>query len=445
MQVNSITDLINTIDPAINKFNNVLGYYSPGDNGGGDFYWDSSCTEVVNNGTVLSSVFTTSGRWKRVISGETNVKWFGARGNGSNDSVHFKNAIDTGKNIYVPEGIYSVSGLVLKLNQVIYGQSTLSELHAIETDKPLLTITRFGGVSQLTLYSSYYVSDINFCAIKVLNEGYNVICEKLRIVGGFTNAINCSGSSNVNISNNFISGMMGPQIFISYGTHNIIENNKMEKCRGTSFIKLMNAASVIIKHNYIGGGDTDRPGAQGIYAETVPPADHKEGDPFYHYTYLVIDSNDIDNIGGQAVAIKSCFSVKIKGNWFSAGRTNGVSSVLLNDCKRIDISGNDIYTSGYMGLQITDCEVGSITNNQIEMSKDTGVFLLRSRLFSITGNQIGNLTGLEDGYGGMMKVGVSENQGDNNIISNNIFRAIEVTNLYHEGSNNIVNDNIFIK
>ncbi|PIH04444.1 hypothetical protein CS542_00860 [Pedobacter sp. IW39] len=72
--------MINTIDPAINKFNNVLGYYSP-EIMEVVIYWDSSCTEVVNNGTVLSSVFTTSGRWKRVISGETNVNGF-ARGNG---------------------------------------------------------------------------------------------------------------------------------------------------------------------------------------------------------------------------------------------------------------------------------------------------------------------------------------------------------------------------
>ncbi|QDW23969.1 hypothetical protein FFJ24_003650 [Pedobacter sp. KBS0701] len=436
MTANSIYQLVNNIDPSVNGFVNVLGFYNPGDHGGGDFFWDSTANEDVDGGTIIKSAFpgVTIGRWKRRYTGELNVKWFGAKSDGSNDSVYFQNAIKTGLNIFIPEGKYAVSGLVLQGNQAFFGESTLSELQAVETDKPILTMGEFSRVKELSFYSATYVADPNFCAIKVNNHGYSVIIENLRITGGFTNAVNCIDSNNVSIFNCFISGMVESQIVISKGTHNVIENNTMEKCGGTSFIRLINAATVIIKNNYIGGSDTDRPSAQGIYAES--------NDPDYHFAVLIIDSNDIDNIGGQAVAVVGYYSVRIKSNWFSAGRTVGVSSVYLNGCARIDFTGNDIYTSGYMGLQMADCEVGSITNNQIEQCKDTGIFMLRCKEFCIQSNQIGSLTPKDPNGGCDMKVGLSENQGDYNIISSNIFKGNTSTNLYYEGANNVINNNI---
>jgi hypothetical protein len=435
MTANSIVDMSTNINPAINLVIDVLGYFNPGDNGGGSFYWDDSSVETANNGTIFISNLSLTGRWKRIYSSEINVRWFGAKGDGGDDSPSFNAAIDTGLNIFVPEGSYSVSGLSLHWNQSIYGESTLSELHANQTNQPLLTISRFGRVRELTLYSQQYVLNENFIAINVLDQGNTVICDALRIVGGFTNAIKLSDSNNVVISNCYISGMMACQIQIQGGTHNIIENNYLEKCSGTSFIKLVNAPSVTIKNNYIAGGNQDRPQGQGIYAESNVSG--------YNYAVINLESNDIDNIGGQAIVIVGYYSIRIKGNWLSAGRTAGVSSIFLAGCKRVEISGNDIYTSGYMGLQITDCEVGAITNNQIEQWEDTGIFMLRCRQFSIIANQIGNLTGLDpDGY--IMKVGLSENQGDYNIISNNIFNGNTITNLYYEGSHNIVNNNILM-
>jgi hypothetical protein len=445
MTANSIYQLENNINPSIDVFVNVLGYYNPDDHSGGDFFWDSTANEDADGGTIIKSAFpgVTIGRWKRRYTGEINVRWFGAKGDGTNDTVYFQNAIKKGSNIYVPKGQYAVSGLVLQGYQSIFGEGSLSELQAAETDKPLLTMNEYSRVKELAFSSSTYVSDPNFCAIKVNSNGHSVVIENLRFVGGFTNAINCTDSNSVSIFNCMISGMVGSQIVITRGTHNVIENNSMEKCGGTSFIKLYNAATVIIKNNYIGGSNTDRPSAQGIYAESdvAPKPDSESLDPAYHYGVLIIDSNDIDNIGGQAVVAVNYYSVRIKGNWFSAGRTDGVSSVYLDSCARIEFTGNDIYISGYMGLQMADCETGSVTNNQIEQCKDTGIFMLRCKQFCIQSNQIGYLTDLDpDGH--LMQVGLSENQGDYNIISNNIFRGNTTTNLYYEGAHNVVNNNI---
>lgn len=59
---------------------NVLGYYAPGDGGGGEFYWDSSSTEADNSGTIIQVTGVTTGRWKRNLQGNTlNILWFGAK------------------------------------------------------------------------------------------------------------------------------------------------------------------------------------------------------------------------------------------------------------------------------------------------------------------------------------------------------------------------------
>jgi hypothetical protein len=61
----------------------VLGYHTPGDDGGGKFYWDPSATEAENGGTVIVPSSTPpTGRWKRLVEGSVSVKRFGAVGDG---------------------------------------------------------------------------------------------------------------------------------------------------------------------------------------------------------------------------------------------------------------------------------------------------------------------------------------------------------------------------
>jgi hypothetical protein len=74
----------------------VQGYYSAGDGGGGDFYWDAASTASDNGGTViLPTGHSGAGRWRRIYSGALNVKWFGAKGdNLNNDAAAIQAAID---------------------------------------------------------------------------------------------------------------------------------------------------------------------------------------------------------------------------------------------------------------------------------------------------------------------------------------------------------------
>lgn len=89
----------------------VLGYHTPGDGGGGDFYWDPSATEAEDSGTIFDLTSGGTGRWKRNYNAAVNVKWFGA--DGINDSGPFalalafckKNRVD----LDIPSGTYNTS------------------------------------------------------------------------------------------------------------------------------------------------------------------------------------------------------------------------------------------------------------------------------------------------------------------------------------------------
>src|ERR1041385_5825690 len=62
----------------------VLGYYTPGDRGGGVFQWLPNSSSAPDGGRYLTSSnpLSTSGRWERMLNGETaNVKMWGAKGN----------------------------------------------------------------------------------------------------------------------------------------------------------------------------------------------------------------------------------------------------------------------------------------------------------------------------------------------------------------------------
>lgn len=75
----------------------VKHYSTAGDGGGGEFYWDSASTATDNGGTIIKPTAVAvgdPGRWMRVYSGSSDVRWFGARGDGvADDSAAIQAAI----------------------------------------------------------------------------------------------------------------------------------------------------------------------------------------------------------------------------------------------------------------------------------------------------------------------------------------------------------------
>ncbi|MEG9327949.1 right-handed parallel beta-helix repeat-containing protein [Salinimicrobium catena] len=95
----------------------VLGFYEPGDGGGGVFTWNPISTEEDNGGTIISTVDLETGRWKRIYNDTINVKWFGAKGDGiTDDTIEIQNALDIYGNIKFDYGIYIISKTLISIH-----------------------------------------------------------------------------------------------------------------------------------------------------------------------------------------------------------------------------------------------------------------------------------------------------------------------------------------
>ncbi len=114
MILSTIADLETTMGSATDNYASVLGYHTPGDGGGGDFYWNAGENAAGNGGTIFNPTISGPGRWKRLFSGSANVKWFGAAGDDvTDDTDAFQNAFNyltPASGIFVPSGKYHVAG-----------------------------------------------------------------------------------------------------------------------------------------------------------------------------------------------------------------------------------------------------------------------------------------------------------------------------------------------
>ena len=118
----SISKLRRRVAQSADETVTVKGYYKPGDEGGGLFYWDPTSVAPDNGGTIIKpDDGQTEGRWKRLYSGEIWVKWFGAVGDGAtDDTLTIRAAAETagpgGKVMFNPDSTYLVSSFLSPLS-----------------------------------------------------------------------------------------------------------------------------------------------------------------------------------------------------------------------------------------------------------------------------------------------------------------------------------------
>lgn len=119
--------------------------------------------------------------WKRLFSGAVNVKWFGAKGDGLTiDTSAFEAAINTGKEVFVPEGHYIIDSTLESETIFIHGEKS-QDASVIEytgkNDTPLFRTTgyykycKYITFSNLKLKGSYSnLSNNNCTAIELDNR-----------------------------------------------------------------------------------------------------------------------------------------------------------------------------------------------------------------------------------------------------------------------------------
>lgn len=165
---------------ANNDVANVLGYYAPGDGGGGDFYWDDNSTADSDNGIVFQVSGIATGRWKRLFSGPVNVKWFGAQGNNSFDNYAAFAAVSGylsnspyGGTMYIPEGRYLLERGV-EFNQLVGDESALRRISVNGSGMGSTEIIFTGTGNAFRFYSQYQsavVQNYSISNFKLRKEG----------------------------------------------------------------------------------------------------------------------------------------------------------------------------------------------------------------------------------------------------------------------------------
>lgn len=174
--------------PSTTDIATIKGYHTAGDGGGGDFYWDSSATEADNQGTIIESTTTSTGRWKRIYpEGSINVKWFGAQtGTLTDQSAAFNKAIQalsaSGGELFIPAGAYELyGGITLVSNLTINGPGAILKGNMAGIDvhhvviRPGLTMQQNNG-SHVIFFNGAQTSSIRISGINIegkLNTGFS--------------------------------------------------------------------------------------------------------------------------------------------------------------------------------------------------------------------------------------------------------------------------------
>lgn len=191
----------------------LLGYYSVGDGGGGEFYWDSTSTETDNGGTIIQVTGVITGRWKRVFYGSLNMKWFGAKGdNTQDDTIFIQNAINyaKGRILYVPNGIYKIT------NQIQLNYSTTFSSH-LEGTKIIGESEKEVIFNSFQTSGSLFNNEITTSQASAAKFYYNLQLKNITLQGAGstnTNGIVTVGCFNQSIENVTIFGFDGYGYFV---------------------------------------------------------------------------------------------------------------------------------------------------------------------------------------------------------------------------------------
>ncbi|QGR60432.1 hypothetical protein FOC27_09455 [Burkholderia multivorans] len=126
----------------------VVGYYAPGDGGGGIYVHDATDNSSDDNGgTIIKAA--DGGRWKLSQTSPVSVRQFGAKGDGAfNDTAAFKAALSAVDTLFVPAGRFVITGAIgsktNSIGQKILGTSGGQSILQISGTNAQLQVSGYG-------------------------------------------------------------------------------------------------------------------------------------------------------------------------------------------------------------------------------------------------------------------------------------------------------------
>lgn len=349
--VQNIAALRNVTGVGISNYQTIIvdGYTTAGDGGGGTFWWNSTSTVADDGGTIIAPTGVGTGRWYRLYSGVINVKWFGAKGDGTTDDAAAVNSAmsslpSAGGRIYFPSATYLLASTITFLG---LRDITFEGDGALSGGATTATIITSSASSQALLYDSctgiklkdiYFEQTNSVPIIITANTSHspsNLVFERCQFEANSATAslelIYCQELT-------FLSCIFG-----GTSTHSISgPTNGTEYCNSAVFIgcsfngntssHVANVGSgwifsgCVFEANNSGIGD-------GISGNNSTPAGYG----------LVIDAcwfGDVTVTGGTQINLAYINGVSITGNLISGNSSVTTYGITLSNCVGISIKGN---------------------------------------------------------------------------------------------------------
>lgn len=371
----------------------VKGYYTAADGGGGVFVWDSASSTADNDGTVIELDAGGTGRFKRLYSGALNVKWFGAKGDGSTDDTNaIQAAVDTGLDVFIPatEDYYEISAniLVAASGQTIFGSGKLSYIYQTHATNAAikavskarvtvrdLRITPPGAQASNKDGSACTFDTCTFSVMRNIHVSYNGTTQNNGLILADSDdcAILDCETEGANMPDGSLSSAGGIDIGILYsGSRNVIRGNQVKSTNLIGIAQETQNINMTQQYNVIADNVVSNSTMHGIIVYDVLTGGT--------VTDTTIVGNTVQNIKG---------SIATGGGDKSYG--NGI---YVQGAHRITITGNVVRNTNIqtddqtivLGAIAVNTDDVTITGNTIDTSEVFGIWVNSVQPPLTTGN-----------------------------------------------------------
>jgi hypothetical protein len=441
------------------------GYTTPGDGGGGLWYYDTSSTATENVGTIVKPTGVSgAGRFIREVQGQPyNVKWFGAKGDGVTDDgpaiqsdIDAVYAIGSGA-VFVPQGTF-----ILNTVTAPYYLLTIRDKVSVGGVGPSSILKAGPGLRNSTtglaiLYNhTDYVSDLTISDLTIDYNGQNNLVLSSYGSNAHINRTGGNIASGVMIRNVAFKNSAGHH-FIWFGLNSADSRNTKNSIVGCSFSEsgLSIAGNQTTDHSSIYMGSTNSVVANNSFVNTTQDYVgtaielHSDGTAatgntvvkYDHGVNLGGDSNTVNNVTISGNAFKSVVRGVVL--WTLSNYTidnlivsNNTISVADNEGTAYAAGAGVVY-AGNFDTSTSTSSMWTISGNDIEAENVntssfdytiTGIDINAVAGLSITGNTISGLKGE-----GIRLEAVAGKAHSDVIIANNTIRSCGYTS--HAGRN----------